>query len=1176
MRKLIPLFFATILTCTWYFINQKNQETQSMRPSQPLVDEKQAPADHFFIQRTYPEKTFAKKAFVEGMSAARMEQIQRSAPVGFDSDWVTQGPGNAGARVNDILVHPTDPTTIYLGYSAGGIFKTTNNGASWNPIFDDQSYLAIGDMEFDPNDPETIYVGTGDPSITGYPFIGNGIFKTTDGGQTWTSLGLDDVGIISKIVIDPTNPNVIYAGAMGTPHERNNRRGLYKSTNGGQDWTKVLFVDNETGVIDVMMHPANPDILFAGIWVRIRNNQESTLSSLGHKVYRSMDGGQSWQPLGNGLPIGTGGRVSLAPSIQNPNTFFVSFASDTHQFNGIYKTTNNGDTWTEAVPATTPGVSTSFFGFGWYLGRLKVNPINDNEMYVLGVPLVKTEDGGETWTQANPAFVHVDNHALVFDSNNNVVLGNDGGAYRYNRSTNAWTDIENIPATQVYRVAYNPFLPDTYYGGFQDNGTQSGSATTINSWQSIRGADGFQMAFNPDDSLNFYAETQNGGIGVTQDGNTFYSGTSGLPGSDRRNWDMPYFISPHESNTLYTGTYRVFKSTNRADDWSPISGDLTDGVVYGDQFHNISAIDESPVLGGLLYVGTSDGNVWRSVDDGDSWESLNIGLPDRYVTSIKASPDNENTVYVTMSGYRDGDYTSRVFRSLDKGDSWQSIGNGLPNLAANDILILPNHQDSILFVANDGGVYASLDAGEEWNRLGGNMPLVPVYDMVYNEARNQIVAGTYARSIMSFDLYEIGVFESVAITGTVRNWQNQLIPDVTINVSEGIENTKTTDIDGTYGFYQVPVNTESCEVTAEKAEGDIFNGFSLIDMLFLRRHLLFIDTLENYQHIAADVNGSETLSLIDLVYMRSVLLEIDTAFVVPFWRFAPALIDFADPYNPWPELEWAGNCSQLDMNTTMDFVGIRTGDLNGNADVNGLQAGDTRSAFSININDEILETGTDYTLSIPGDILEELIGLQIQLEFDPEALEYLETVAIDGDAHELEANFADNQQLTGRWNGIIGTLDFNHRTLEEDLFTIHFKVKKSGKLSDWLSLSTTYRQSGFADPDTEVNLELIFDQSTITENHIPADMDVHFLEKVVPNPAPFQFQVALNVATPTSAKLSLINIHGQKIWSSSNPLEIGSNKVNVNLTSQNIPTGVYWLEVVTEADRVVQQVVLGM
>ena len=344
MKKIIlPILLVLLTAVTLYNFRNQLFSNPSVSPPQenPGVAAKHGPADHFFLQRSYPDNQFSQKAFLKGMKIATQQANQRSNTSGFDTDWETQGPGNAGARVNAVLVHPNDPSTIYLGYSGGGIFKTTDNGNSWNPIFDDQPYLAIGDMAFHPNDPETIFVGTGDPSITGYPFIGNGIYKTTDGGITWTNLGLSETFIVSKIIIDPTNPDIIYAGTMGLPYERTNDRGLYKSTDGGQSWNQVLFINDETGITDLVIHPTNPDILFAGIWTRIRNNQEIILTSVGHKVYRSIDGGTNWQPLANGLPIGNGGRISLSQSQQNPNTFFACFTSPNHQFEGIYKTTNN-------------------------------------------------------------------------------------------------------------------------------------------------------------------------------------------------------------------------------------------------------------------------------------------------------------------------------------------------------------------------------------------------------------------------------------------------------------------------------------------------------------------------------------------------------------------------------------------------------------------------------------------------------------------------------------------------------------------------------------------------------------------------------------------------------------------------------------------------------------------
>ncbi len=1174
MKKITILISLIILTIV-LFLNFPGQQlthiSTTSPPENPGVTAKHGPADHFFLQRSYPDNQFSQKAYLKGMRQVQEQALQRSASPGFDTDWTTEGPGSAGARVNAVLVHPNDPATIYLGYSGGGIYKTTDNGTTWNPIFDDQPYLAIGDMVFHPNDPETIFVGTGDPSITGYPFIGNGIYKSTDGGNTWTNLGLSETYIISKILIHPTNPDIIYAGTMGLPFERNNDRGLYKSVDGGQTWDQILFIDHATGVIDLVIHPTNPDILFAGIWTRIRNNQESTLTSLGHKVYRSMDGGDNWQPLANGLPIGNGSRISLSQSQQNPNTFFACFTNPAFQFSGLYKTEDNGESWTEIADISTPFINNCMFGFGWYLGRLRVNPFNDQEMFVLGVPLVSSVDGGITWGEAAPENVHVDHHGIAFASDGSVILGNDGGAYRRPPgATIFWEDIENIPTTQVYRVAYNPFAPDTYYGGFQDNGTQSGNASSINNWDLIRGADGFQMAFNPDDSLNFYAESQNGGIGVTNNGTNFAGGTNGIPSSDRRNWDMQYFISPHESNTLYTGTYQVYKSTNRAGDWEAISPDLTDGIIFSPIFHTISTLAESPLVAGSIYVGTTDANVWRTTDDGANWEEIKQGLPERYVTSVKASPVFPETVYATLSGYRDNENTPYVFRSENGGTTWENIAGDLPPVAVNDILILPRHQDTVLIVANDGGVYASLNAGINWERLGGNFPTVPVYDLVYNAINNQVVAGSFGRSILSFDLDNIGLFESIEITGTIRDWQNRPVPQVAISVTHPAVSEQITGSDGSYDFPRIPANAESCDINLSK-NTMASNGLGVLDIIDLQRHLLELNTFENpYQWLAADVNLSSSLTPLDLIAMRRVILFIDTVFnATESWRFVPQTHNFSDPLDPWATtVPWNGSCSDINQAAeVIDFVAIKMGDVSGNANPDLLQNGDTRAVFPFQIKDQKLEAGKDYTFTIPSENLKEVVGFAWQLAFDPSLISVLEIEKGPHDPQEFMVFDKFNNFSAGIWTGMAGSI--NHLPLDNlpKVFSWKIKAKKSGYLSEAIKLAPDYPAHVLLDDHTRQSLTLEFIGQP-SKDLIRST----FGATITPNPFGAETQIILEPNPKSNVNLILTDQLGNTIFDQEFPPQ--SNPLQISLNDEIFKeSGIYWLFIQKNDQKIVKKLI---
>jgi len=727
-------------------------------PEGEVLAEKHRPADQFFLQRAGPDGRLSLPVYTAALREARTRLTARNAPQGFDVPWIERGPGNLGARINAVAYSKRDPNLRYVGFAVGGVFKTTNGGADWQPVFDDQLFLSVGALAIDPQDDSTIYVGTGDPNISGYPFIGDGLWRSADGGESWTSLGLIDQCIISKILIHPTDPNTLWVGTMGLPFEPTPDRGLYRTQDGGQTWDQILFVSDSAGVTDIVMDPTNPDILYAATWNRIRNNAFSAVSGQHGRVWKSLDGGDSWQMLSGGLPMGAVGRIGLSISGQNPQKLVASVVGTDNRLFNVYETEDGGANWealleeSDLLFAQNP-----LGGFGWYFGDIRYNPYDDEDIFLLGVDLWRSTNGGADWFMTTPPWwqyqVHADKHDLQWIDQNTCLLTTDGGIYQSDDNGFNWTRIDRISASDFYRVAYNPHLPDWYYGGAQDQGTSGGTSPDMD-WLRIYGGDGFSMAFHPDDPNIWYAETQNGGIvGSPDAGQSWYNGREGIESDDRRNWDMPYQISAHDPNVMYTGTFRMYRSeAGHPPSWEPISDDLTDGNIFGAPFHTISALHESPVEPGLVYVGTTDGNVWRTADDGFTWASISAGLPDRYVTDVVASPDQADWVYVAHSGYKDNEFAPRLFRSKDRGDQWEDISSDLPDLAINEILVLPGSRDSVLFVATDGGVYGSLDQGASWSRLGTAFPFIPVYDLAWNELRNELVAGTYARSIRSFPL----------------------------------------------------------------------------------------------------------------------------------------------------------------------------------------------------------------------------------------------------------------------------------------------------------------------------------------------------------------------------------------------------------------------------------------
>jgi len=766
--KLFSISILIIITAIAgiFLLEKKEISTEKIPVKRDRMAEKYRPAEHLFIQRAYPDSKPDIRAYEQALYSIKQQvNLRADAPQGFDAEWIQQGPGNIGARANTVAVNPQNENIMYAGFSGGGLFRTTNGGAEWIPIFDDQAFLSIGDVVIDSNDPNTIYVGTGDPNISGHPSIGDGVYKSTDAGDTWTNIGLKEQRITSKIIPHPTDSETLYVSTMGIPFEPTNDKGLYKTTDGGENWSQILFVNDSTGIIDMVMDPTNPDIIYAAAWTRVRNNFVSVAESDEAQIWKTTDGGANWEVLAGGLPTTEESRIGLAISPTNSQKLYALYVDgDGYNVEGVFKTTDGGANWETLIGA---GLDGALGGFGWYFGKIRVNPLNDEEVYILGVDLHRSNDGGNTWGLATPVWwyyeVHADKHDLIFTPSGAMVLATDGGLYKSADSGSSWIDIENIPTTQFYRTAYNPHAPDLYYGGAQDNGTTGGNADF--DWLRLWGGDGFHLEFHPENPDLYFVESQYGNLYAII-GNDWNELTAGFDENERRNWDMPYILSAGNPDHMYAGAQRVYRNTNSyLGSWEPISDNIVGQEGYKP---SISTVAESPVNTDYLYAGTTNGKVWHSPDAGANWTNISDGLPERYVTATKPSPLNEETIYATVSGYKYNDFIPHVHRSDDRGATWTDISGNLPQVAVNDIFIYPEMGDSLLFVATDGGVYATLDAGESWDRLGSNMPVIKVNDLAWNEAKNEIVAATFARSIQSFPIDSILVGEGV-MTVSVEN-----------------------------------------------------------------------------------------------------------------------------------------------------------------------------------------------------------------------------------------------------------------------------------------------------------------------------------------------------------------------------------------------------------------------
>jgi len=712
-----------------------------------------SPSEFFNFMRSYPDDKVDVQAF-KNVYQNEQASLLRNKTASMIS-WVNEGPTNIGGRITAYAIHPTNSNIMYAGCPGGGIFKSINAGLTWTPIFDNEAFLSAACIVFDPQNANTIYVGTGDPDTPFTTLVGNGIYKSTDGGTTWTNIGLTQMGIITQILIHPTNSNIMYASAMGVPMVRDLNRGIYKSTNGGTSWTQVLSINNETGVSDMVMDFTNSNIIYATSWTRIRTNQESTGYSTTTRVYKTTNAGTNWNIINTGLPTTKLSRYGICMSKQNANKLYVSVCDSNYNLQNIYVTTNGGTGFTVCPGAA--GITGLYNGFGWYFGKIAVKPNNDNVVLVSGVEHWRSDDGGNNfymnqpqWWNYNP---HSDIHDIRFKTANNYILATDGGLYETTDDGINWNKLDNIPNTQYYKVNYSPFNNNEYWGGAQDNGTMFGGAITgINNWTREWGGDGFQPRLDNTNNQIRYAETQNGNLYVSTDmGFNYNSFDNGINVNDRRNWDMPYIFGSNNS-IMFTGTYRVYKNnTNPVDNWNAISPDLTDGIIYAERFHNITCIDNSRLNSQYIYAGTSDGNAWRTLNAGTTWTNITGSLPNRYVTSIKASPNATNNVYVTHSGYKYNSYIPHIHKSTNNGTTWTNISGNLPQAGIMDLIIAPGFEN-VLFVATDIGVYYTQDSGVTWTRLGNNMPLMVVWDIEFNPTTNKLIAGTYARGMHTIDV----------------------------------------------------------------------------------------------------------------------------------------------------------------------------------------------------------------------------------------------------------------------------------------------------------------------------------------------------------------------------------------------------------------------------------------
>ena len=750
------------------------------------------------------------------------------------------GPVVMGGRIADLEINQENVHEYYVGYASGGVFYTEDNGITFKPIFDNQGALGVGDMALAPSNENILYVGTGEKNSSRSSYAGSGVYKTTDKGEHWEHLGLTEIHHTSRIIVHPDNPDIVWVAALGALYSHNPGRGIYKSQDGGLNWEKKLFINDSTGIVDLLINPQNPDQLWATAWERRRSAWNFKGHGMGSGMYRSDDGGETWKALNNFPSSEWTGRIGVDICLSQPNTLyalvdnqkglkqtkekeagqlqpadFVSMSiSDfqaldssrlnhylrEHEFpkkyqselvkqevrNGkylpkdlaeylgdankelleakvtgaeLYRSNDYGDTWKKVNSYHLDGVYNTY---GYYFGEVRVAPDNPEVVYIFGVPLLITEDGGETYHRIDSVGnVHVDHQALWINPENpkHLLLGNDGGLYVSYSAGAQWLHLNSAAVGQFYTVNVDMESPYHVYGGLQDNGVYAGSSKSVPNkskhWEKLLGGDGMFVAVDPRNSQLVYAGYQFGNyFKIDRTTNDQHKITPKHDiGEDRLrfNWRAPLVLSKHHPDILYLGAQKLFRSMDKGDSWLALSPDLTKNLPQGNvPYSTICSLEESPLKFGWIYVGTDDGNIQFTKSAGDKWQLISQNLPELWVSSIHASSHQASTVFVSLNGYREDDYRTYIYRSDDNGQNWVSLKGNLGEVVVNAIRQDPVNPE-IIYLGTDHGAYISLDAGQKWNLIN-NIPNVSVYDLLVHPRENELILATHGRSIYIMDV----------------------------------------------------------------------------------------------------------------------------------------------------------------------------------------------------------------------------------------------------------------------------------------------------------------------------------------------------------------------------------------------------------------------------------------
>lgn len=694
------------------------------------------------------------------------------------------GPAVMGGRIADVAVHPTDRSTWYVAVGSGGVWKTTDAGITFTPIFDQQTSYSIGEITLDPTTPDVLWVGTGENVSGRHVGWGDGVYRSRDAGRTWQRMGLPKSEHIGRILVDPRDSNVVLVAAEGPLWSSGGERGVYRTTDGGTTWTAVLTIDADTGVTDLEFDPTNPDVVYAAAYQRRRHVWGFLAGGPGSGIHKSTDNGRTWRKVTTGLPTGDVGKIGLAVTPAAPNVVYATIEADA-EGRGFYRSRDRGESWEKRSSYISGGTGPHYYQ------EIEASPTDADLVYQMDVFLQVTRDGGKTFSTLETAHdKHSDNHALWIDPANgrHLLVGTDGGLYESFDEGTRWRHFPNLPVPQFYKVAVNDRVP--FYDvlvGAQDLGTLHGPSRTLHAegvrnqdWYVPLGADGYGVAFHPRDPDLLYLMYQEGMLSRKDRRNEEAVSIRPLPGPndppERWNWDAPLLVSPHAPDRLYFGSQRLWRSDDRGTSWTPVSGDLTLGQpryaqkFFGrvwsiDALHDTgamskyattTAITESPRQEGVLAVGTDDGLVQVSADGGRTWTRTAPlpGLPAlSFINDVEASQHDARTLYVVADNHKAGDFAPYVFVTRDLGRTWTSIAGTLPagtiawTIQQDDVL------PGLLFLGTEFGIYWSPDEGRTWHKLTGNVPTIPFRDLKIHRRDHDLIGASFGRGVYVLDDY---------------------------------------------------------------------------------------------------------------------------------------------------------------------------------------------------------------------------------------------------------------------------------------------------------------------------------------------------------------------------------------------------------------------------------------